>query len=201
MKRIIPTTALLSILLVATVASAQFRDDTVLLTFDVGTVLATSEYSDADVTGNVAGFTLEKVLGGGKFNAGFSVIWLKGDETVKSQDGTEEKITYTSVPFFLTGRWNFLNSSFAANIGLGIGIHSSTRKLHEGTTEELDSTTIGTALSIPIEVAYFVDPDFYLQAVYTPSWMDGTPLRDDIAHSFALGLGFVWGGEQDTSDK
>ena len=139
MKRIIPTAAFLSILLVATVASAQFRDDTVLLTFDVGTVLATSEYSDNDIDGNVAGFTLEKVLGGGKFNAGFSVIWLKGDETVKLQDGTEEKITYTSVPFFLTGRWNFLNSSFAANIGLGIGIHSSTRKLHEGTTEELAS--------------------------------------------------------------
>jgi hypothetical protein len=201
MKRIIPTTALLVVLLAATAASAQFREGTTLLTFDVGTALATSEYSDADVTGNVAGFTLEKVLGGGKFNAGFSVIWLKGDETVKVQDGTEEKLTYTSVPFFLTGRWNFLNSRFAANIGLGIGIHSSTRKLHEGTTEELDSTTIGTALSIPIEVAYFVDPDFFLQAVYTPSWMDGTPLRDDIAHSFALGLGFVWGGEQDTSDK
>ena len=192
MKRIIQTTALLAVLLTATAASAQFREGTVLLTFDVGTVLATSEYSGSDIDGTIAGFTLEKVLGEGKFNAGFSVIWLMGDETVKSQDGTEEKITYSSVPFFLTGRWNFLNSRFAANIGLGIGIHSSTRKLHEGTSEELASTTIGTALSVPIEVAYFIDPDFYLQAVYTPSWMDGTPLRDDIAHSFALGLGFVW---------
>lgn len=196
MKRIIQTTAFLVMLLAATAASAQFREGTVLLTFDVGTILATSDYSDNNIDGNVAGFTLEKVLGGGgKFNVGFSVIWLKGDETVKVQDGTEEKLTFTSVPFFLTGRWNILNSSFAANIGLGIGIHSSTRKLDEGTSEELSSTSIGTALSIPIEVAYFVDPDFYLQAVYTPSWMDGTPLRDDIAHSFALGLGFVWGGE------
>lgn len=192
MKRIIQTTALLAVLLTATAASAQFREGTVLLTFDVGTVLATSEYSGNDIDGTIAGFTLEKVLGGGKFNAGFSVIWLNGDETVKDQDGTEEKITYSSVPFFLTGRWNFLNSRFAANIGLGIGIHSSTRKLHEGTSEEVASTTMGTALSVPLEVAYFIDPGFYLQAVFTPSWMDGTPLRDDIAYSFALGLGFVW---------
>ena len=195
MRKIIQTTALLAVLLTATAASAQFRGGTTLLTFDVGTLVATSDYSSEDVTGTIAGFTVEKVLGSGNFSAGLSVIWLKGDETVKIQDGTEEKLTYSSVPFVLTGRWNFLNSSFAANIGLGIGIHSSTRKLHEGTTEELSSTTIGTALSLPIEVAYFVDPDFYLQAVYTPSWMDGTPFRDDIAHSFALGLGFVWGGE------
>ena len=195
MKRIIPTTVLLAVLLAAATASAQFREGTTLLTFDVGTLVATSEYSSEDVTGTVAGFTVEKVLGGGTFNAGLAVIWLKGDETVKIQDGTEEKLTYTSVPFFLTGRWNFLNSRFAANIGLGIGIHSSTRKLHEGTSEELSSTTIGTALSIPIEVAYFVDPEFYLQAVYTPNWMNGTALRDDMAHSFALGLGFVWGGQ------
>jgi len=201
MKRILPAIALLAVVLTATSASAQFREDAVLLTFDAGTVIATSELTGNDVTGNGAGFTLEKVLSGGKFNIGFSLFWTWADEFAEIRTGTEDKITFTSVPFLFTGRFNFLNSRFAANIGLGIGLHSSSRKLFEGSSDEYTSTTTGMAFSLPVEAAYFLDPDLYVQFIYTPSWMDTSPLRDELAHTFALGIGFQWGADQVTSAK
>ena len=188
-------------LFTATAVWAQFREDAVLLTFDAGAVIATSELSGNSVTGNGAGFTLEKVLDGGKFNVGFSLFWTWADELAEIQAGTEDKITFTSVPFMFTGRFNFLNSRFAANIGLGIGLHSSTRKIFEGTTDERASTTTGMALSLPVEAAFFLDPDLYIQFIYTPNWMDTSPLRDELAHSFGLGIGFQWGADQTTSAR
>ena len=99
------------------------------------------------------------------------------------------------MPSLFTGRYNFLNSRFAANIGIGLGIHTSTKAVYEGTIEERSTTTSGLAFSIPVEVAYFLDPDLYLQLIYTPSWMTTTELRDDLAHTIAGGIGFQWGSD------
>jgi len=193
MKRILSAVALLGVLLIAATASAQFRDKAVLLTLGAGPVLASDADTGDKINGNVAGFTLEKVLADGKFNAGFSIIWMWADGTVTNEDQSQTRVSVSGVPFMLTGRYNFLNSKFTANIGLGLGIHTTTRYLEEGTIQERSTTTSGMAVSIPVELAYFLDPDMYLQVTYSPSWMNTTPLRDDLAHSFALGIGFQWG--------
>jgi len=105
-------------------------------------------------------------------------------------------VTYSSTPFRLTGRWNFLNSKFAANVGLGLGIHTSTRKLYEGTIDEISTTTSGLDVGLPITLAYFLDPGFYLTAIYSPTYMSGSFADDDFAHGFMFGLGFQWGVEE-----
>jgi len=183
---------LLTVLLVAGTASAQYREDGFLVTFNAGAVEATSEVTGEGISGNSAGLTFEKVLKDARFSAGVSIIWLWADEMVEINPGTSEKVTVSSVPFVMTARYNFLNSKFAANIGLGLGVHSSTIKRNEGTVTERSSTSTGFALSLPVTVAYFLAPDFYLQFIYTPSWMDGTPLRDDLAHSINVGIGSQW---------
>jgi hypothetical protein len=196
MKRILSAAALLGLLFAATVASAQFRDDAFLLTIGYGASRANLDESNDDIKGTAGGFTAEKVLLDGKLNAGLTIYWLSADEAVLLEgDTTTSPFSYSGVPFMLTGRWNFLNSRFAANVGLGVGVHSSTRYLYKGTSNERKSDTSGMAFAIPVELAYFLDPDFYLQFTYSPNWMRTTPLRDDFAHSFALSLGFQWGGE------
>ena len=192
MKRTLSAITLLAVMILATTASAQFQDKGFLLTLNAGTIVATSERSDESINVNSAGFTLEKVLDGGRFSVGASFIWLWADEVTEVITGDPQKVTYSAAPFVFTGRWNFLNSRFAANIGLGIGVHTSTQKLDEGTTDEISSSVTGMAMSVPVTAAYFLAPDFYLQVVFTPSWMNTTPMRDDLAYSINAGLGFQW---------
>ena len=68
-------------------------------------------------------------------------------------------------------------------------------KLYAGTSDEKTESFTGMALGIPIGAALYLSEDFYLQGTYTLSYMGTTPLRDDIAHSFMLGLGFQWDNE------
>ena len=197
MNRILSATALVAVLLTASAASAQYRDGAVLLTVNAGSVIGTSDLTDNSITGNAAGFTLEKVLADGRFNAGFSIIWVSADEFADLREGQQDKVTYSSVPFVITGRYNLLNSRFTANIGLGIGLHTSSRALFEGTIEERSSSASSMALSLPVQVAYFVDPDLYFQFIYTPTWMSTSAFKDDMAHTFAGGIGFQWGNDED----
>ena len=46
-----------------------------------------------------------------------------------------------------------------------------------------------------LTAAFFLDPDFYLNFVYSPTWMSSSLVEDNMAHAFMLGLGFQWGAE------
>lgn len=195
MKRLILAIALMTLALMATTAFAQYRDGAVLLTLDAGGTSAKSTYSGDMVNGTAAGITFDKVISDGKFNVGASLVWLKSDETVEIDEGETGTVDYSSTPFRLTGRWNFLNGRFAANVGLGLGIHQSTRKLYEGTVDERSETVSGFNFGVPVTVSYFLDPDFYLTAIYSPTWMNGSYADGDLAHAMMFGLGFQWGAD------
>jgi len=193
MKRNLSAAVLLAVLLMAAGASAQYRDGAVLLTVNAGANRATSDLSGDGVDGIAAGFTLEKVLADGRFNAGFSIFWVQSEEVIQVDEDQWNRVNYSSVPFVMTGRYNFLNSRFAANIGLGIGLHTSTRSVYEGTIEERSTSVSAMALNVPLEIAYFLDPDLYIQLIYTPTWMSASYVQDNMVHTFAGGLGFQWG--------
>lgn len=196
MTRMITFALLLVLILTSTTALAQYREGAVLVTLDAGGTMAKSNYSGDMVNGTAAGFTFDKVLADGKFNVGASLVWLQSDETAEIEEGETGKVTYSSTPFRLTGRWNFLNGKFAANVGLGLGIHTSNRKLYEGTVDEKSESVSGFNFGVPVTVAFFLDPDFYLTAIYSPSWMSGSYADGDLAHALMFGLGFQWGASQ-----
>jgi hypothetical protein len=195
MKRLIPVITLLALILMTSTAFAQYRDGAVLLTLDAGGSMSKSTYSGDSLNGTAAGFAIDKVLGDGKFTFGGSLTWLRTEETVVIEDDKTGDVTYSSTPFRLNGRWNFLNGKFAANIGVGLGIHTSTVKLYEGTIDERSGTTSALNIGLPITIAYFLDPDFYLTAIYSPNWMSSSYTEDDFAQAVMFGLGFQWGAE------
>lgn len=195
MKRLILVTTLLVLVLMTSTAFAQYREGAVLLTLDAGATMAKSAYTGDSLKGTAAGFTLDKVLKDGTFVLGGTIAWLQADETVVIEDDQSGDVTYSSVPFRLTGRWNFLNSKFAANIGLGLGIHTSTRSVFKGTIDEKSVTTSAFNVGIPITISYFLDPDFYLTAIYAPTWMTDAFTEDDFSQALMFGLGFQWGAD------
>lgn len=195
MKRLLPAITLLALTLMASTAFAQYRDGAVLLTLDAGGTQSKSTYSGDYLSGTAAGFAIDKVLGDGKWTFGGSLTWLRTEETVTIEDGKSGDVVYSSTPFRLNGRWNFLNGRFAANVGMGLGIHTSTIKLYEGTIDERSSTTSAFNIGLPVTIAYFLDPDFYLTAIYSPNWMTSSFTENDFAHAVMFGLGFQWGAE------
>jgi len=197
MKRLLPVITLLILILMTSTAFAQYRDSAVLLTLNAGGAMGKSTYSGENLKGTAAGFTIDKVLGDGKFIFGGSLTWLRTEETVDIEDGKSGDVTYSSTPFRLNGRWNFLNGRFAANIGLGLGIHTSTIKLYEGTIDERSGTTSSFNFGVPITISYFLDPDFYLTAIYSPNWMSSSYTEDDFGQAVMFGLGFQWGAEKE----
>ena len=140
-------------------------------------------------------FTFEKVISDGNVSVGIAIPYIFADETVSVSGYDPEKITYSGTPVMLTCKYNIFNGRFAAYAGAGIGVHWSSLKRHEGTVDEVSSSFTGMALGVPVGVAFFLAEDLYLQGVYSLSYMSTTPLRDDIAHGFLLGLGFQWGKE------
>ena len=197
MKRLLPVITLFALILMTSTAFAQYRDGAVLLTLNAGGSLAKSNYSGDSLEGTAAGFTIDKVLGDGKFIFGGSLTWLRTDETVDIEDGKSGDVTYSSTPFRMNGRWNFLNGRFAANIGVGLGIHTSTITIYEGTVDERSGTTSAFNFGLPVTIAYFLDPDFYLTAIYSPNWMSSSYTEDDFAQAVMFGLGFQWGAEKE----
>lgn len=198
MKRILFVAALLGLLFSAATAAAQYREKAVLLTLGAGWSSTQLKNSGEKISGSAAGFTLEKVLEGGKFNLGFTFSWLSAaDDVVLEGDTTPSPVSFSSMPFMITGRWNFLNSRFAGNLGLGFGFYNANLFLYEGTIEERKSTETGISVTIPLQFVYFVDPDVYLQASYIPAIMTASSISDDLAHNAILAIGFQWGGKKD----
>jgi opacity protein-like surface antigen len=195
MKRLILFVVLAGLMVSAGGAQAQYKDQAVLLTLSGGALLTTSDVSGQSITGNAANFTFEKVVSEGKVSVGIAIPYIFADETVTVSGQVPEKITYSGTPVMLTCKYNILNGRFAAYAGAGIGVHWSSLKRHEGTVDEVSSSFTGMALGVPVGVAFFLAEDLYLQGVYSLSYMSTTPLRDDIAHGFMLGLGFQWGTE------
>ena len=196
MKRHIPVIILIALVLMTTTAFGQYREGAVQLTLDAGAAMMNSPYSGGTLNGSAAGFAIDKTLKDAKFSLGGSLTWIRAEETVVIEDDKSGDVTYSSVPFRMTGRWNFLNSRFAANIGLGFGIHTSTLQLFAGTVDERSTTTSALSIGLPITAAFFLDPDFYLNFVYSPTWMSSSLVEDNLAHAFMLGLGFQWGAEE-----
>jgi hypothetical protein len=195
MKRLIVALALAGFIFSTGGALAQYRDDATLFTINVGGI--TGEYSDTgeSMTGNVAGLTLERVLSDGKVSVGISLAFAIADDDVTAEDSETVNVDFSGSPVLLTCKYNILNGRFAGYAGAGLGIHWSSLKTDAGTIDEVSNNFTGMAFSIPVGIAYFLDPDFYLQAVYNLSIMTTTPLTDDLHHSLALGLGFQWGKE------
>ena len=198
MKRILSTAALIGVLFVAATASAQYREGSVLLTLGAGSSFTKLEDSGDQISGSAAGFTLEKVLAGGKATMGFTLYWLSASDDVTLEgDTTTSPVSYSATPFAITGRYNFLNSRFAANVGLGLGFYTSKLYEHEGTVDQRQRSASGMSFSLPIGMAYFLDPDMYLQFSYVPSIMTASALSEDLSHTVVLVAGFQWGGKKD----
>jgi opacity protein-like surface antigen len=195
MKRLVFILALAACLMAAGSALAQYRNDAVLFSINVGGVQASGKESGKTISGNTADFFLEKVLADGKVAVGFSVPYIFADETLTNEDGESVDLEFGGVPFLLTTKYNIFNGKFAGYVGAGIGIHSSTLKTNAGTTEEYSKTFTGMAFGIPVGITYFLDPDFYLAATYNFRSMSGAPISDGLSHSLTLGLGFQWGAE------
>ncbi len=198
MKRILSAIVLLGLLFTAATAFAQYREGAVLLTLGAGSSFTKLEDSGDQISGTAAGFTLEKVLAGGKATMGFTLYWLSASDDVTLEgDTTTSPVSYSSTPFAITGRYNFLNSRFAANVGLGLGFYTSKFYLYEGTTEQIQRSQSGMSFSLPIGMAYFLDPDMYLQISYVPSIMTASSLTDDLSQTVVLVAGFQWGADKD----
>ena len=193
MKRLIFILALAGFVVSAGGAAAQYRDDTVLFTLNAGALVAKSNETGGDMTGNTAGFTLEKVLVDGKVSAGISIPFLFAEETISVEGSDPVEVDFSGTPVLLTCKYNFLNGRFAAYVGGGIGIHWSTLKTDAGTSDERSSQSTGMAFSLPVGVAYFLDDDFYIQGNYVLGYMSTTPLRDNMSQAITLGMGFQWG--------
>jgi len=193
MTRLILLVALAGLMVSAGGAQAQFKDRAVLLTLSAGAATSTSEESGGSITGNAANFTLEKVVSGGMISVGISIPYIYADGTVEEPGNDPNDIAFRGTPFLLTCKYNFINGRFAAYAGAGIGVHWSNLKQHAGTVDEVSQDFTGMAFGIPVGIAYFLAEDLYLQGVYSLSYMNTTPLRDNMAHAFMLGLGFQWG--------
>ncbi len=193
MKRLILLAILAGLMVSAGGAQAQFKDRAVLLTLGAGAVTSTSEESGGSLTGNAANFTFEKVVSGGKVSVGISIPYIYADATVEDPELGPLDIAFRGTPFLLTCKYNFLNGRFAAYAGAGIGVHWSNMKQNAGTVDEVSQDFTGMAFGIPVGIAYFLTEGLYLQGVYSLSYMNTTPLRDNMAHAFMLGLGFQWG--------
>jgi len=193
MKRLILLAALAGLMVSAGGALAQYRDKAELLTLGAGAIKSNIEECGKSLTGNAANFTFEKVLSGGQLSVGIAIPVIIADETVVVPEGDSTNISFRGTPFLLTCKYNLLNGRFAAYAGAGIGVHWSSMKTNAGTVDEVSENYTGMALGIPVGIAYFLSEGLYLQGIYSLSYMSTTPIRDNLAHAFMLGLGFQWG--------
>lgn len=195
MKRAIWVLVLATCTVTAGGAFAQYRDDATVFTVNAGTLMG--EYSDTgeSMSGTIAGMTLERLMSDGRVSVGISLAFAVADDDVTVDGSDPFNVEFSGTPVLLTCKYNFLNGRFAAYAGAGLGIHWSSLKTDAGTSDEVSNGYTGMAFSIPVGIAYFLDPEFYIQATYNLSLMTTTPLTDDMHHAFSLGLGFLWGKE------
>jgi hypothetical protein len=182
-------------LLAAGTAVAQIGQGDGLLTLNGGYVLGSSAATDQTIDGGMISLTFEKLDSPSPISFGFNIGYASASGD--SGSGTSRVETSTnSVPVYAGAKFWLGKSKIQGYLGVAIGMYFSWLNSEIVATGESFSSVekTGFGLGVPIGGTFSIGETVFINANYTLNWLwDNELLKDDLLHSFNLGLGFKLG--------
>ena len=182
-------------LLAAGTAVAQIGQGDGLLTFNGGYVTASSAATDQTIDGGMISLTYEKLDWENPVSFGINIGYASASGDSGSGSSRVETST-KSVPVYLGGKYWLGKSKIQGYLGVAIGVYFSWLNRENVATGESFSSVerTGFGLGVPIGGTFAIGETVFINANYTLNWLwENELLKDDLLHSFNLGLGFKLG--------
>jgi opacity protein-like surface antigen len=193
MTRVIALFIGLAVVLTAGAGYAQLRDDANLLTGNISYVLAKSADTEETKDGAGFGFIYEKVHDNRQWSFGFGLSLQKAEESF-TEDSVDYRSNYSN--FDVSLRMRFFGapeSRITPYIGLGLGVRFSGVSLATA-TDDIDDSSNGLSVTVPIGLLFFVSDSVYLDASYTYNFLGNSKyVANNMQHLFSLGIGVQLG--------
>jgi hypothetical protein len=182
-------------LLAAGTAVGQIGQGEGLLTFNGGYVTASSAVTDRTIDGGVISVTFERLDWKSPFSVGFNIGYASASGDSGSGNSRVETST-NSIPVYVGGKYWLGKSKIQGYLGAAIGVYFSWLDREVVATGESFSSIekTGFGLGVPAGGTFSIGETVFINANYTLNWLwDNELLKDDLLHSFNLGLGFKLG--------
>jgi hypothetical protein len=182
-------------LLAAGAAVAQIGPGDGLLTINGGYVTGSSAATDQTIDGGMISLTYEKR----DWSNPLSVVINIGYASASGDSGSGSSRVETStnsIPVYFGGKYWLGKSKIQGYLGAAIGVYFSWLNREVVATGESFSSIekTGLGLGVPIGGTFSIGETVLINANYTLNWLwENELIKDDLLHSFNLGLGFRLG--------
>ena len=183
--------SVLTLVLLAVAATAVMAEpipDKWMLTPRFGYVFMTSNDDGESFDGMAASLAIEHNIYGQHYALGLMTGYGWATDEITPTEGEAFDIDHTSIPILATFKYMFGNMRWTGHLGFGAGVHISSTKAPEVTSQE-ESVT-GFAMSVPLGVMFWVTENININIAYQYNWMLSSYLSDDASQSANLGIGF-----------
>ncbi len=176
-------------------AAAQFDPGATVVTLNVNYATGKIESNENRYDGWGFSGTFEKMLTDNQWSVAFTAAWLTSSLTnTDNVSGATVQTDISTVPVFISGRYNTGNRSVRAYLGLGLGMAAAWVNTSVLDTNGLQSystkTDPGVAMAIPLGLWIRLSDKAYVNINYTPYFAFRNDIIDGATHILSLGFTF-----------
>ena len=194
----IRTLTFIIIILISSLSSAQLKQDSWLMTLNVGYAPLKSSVTKQSIGGYTVNITIEKLRGNTQWAFGGNLAFFKADDELMLSDGGEKVYSSISITaIFLTAKYFITTTEVTTYIGFGLGVNFSNNDLSASGFYDLQgnelagsSSLTSLALSSTLGLNWFVSKSIFLGLNVIPIWTEKTFFDSNLNWLFNLAVGF-----------
>ena len=176
-----------AVLLLSSLAFAQFKPGSTLITINAGPSFIEAKDSGKSLNTFAVSVSVDKSGSEKPLAGSIYCAYIRGQEDV---DGIfVDHINYRTMPLIFEGKYLFGSPIVKAYANAGAGLQFSQIDKYIGKDRFVDHDT-GIALDLGAGVNWFVNEDLALNASYRFFWLDNQYYTSGIAHVLTFGMSF-----------
>jgi hypothetical protein len=191
---------LATLLLSASSAFAQLERGSTLWTLNLGYAPLKSATTGNSLEGWTFNSTVEKLVGDGNWALGMNLAFFWSEDEILFTPGVKAGQSTSSIALYGTLKYLIdTPSNWTPYLGLGLGVHSSTRDFAIAgffDIQDTDNLVVGTeslssfALALPFGINYFPGSKTFVGLNVTPIWTEKSFYDTDVNWLLNFSLGF-----------
>jgi outer membrane protein W len=176
---------------------AQVEPGDAVMTVNLGYAVSNFAGTDITVDGGQISLAYEKLDWGKPASFGFAIAYmsLQGEDDV-TPVSNRTRTSIQSLPLYLGGKYWLGQSKIQGYLGVALGVYFSWLEITLAQTGEEVSRSSATdfGIAVPLGGTLSISQSMFINANYTLNWLwDSRFLKDDLLHTFNVGLGWKLG--------
>lgn len=194
----IRTLTFIIIILISSLSSAQLKQDSWLMTLNVGYAPLNSSVTEQSIGGYTVNIAIERLRGETPWAFGGNLAFFSADDELVLSDSGEKIYSSISVTaVFLTAKYFITKTKITTYIGFGVGVNFSNNDVSASGIDDLQGNEVAgsrsltsIAFSLPLGVNWFVSKSIFLGLNVIPIWTEKSFFDSDLNWLFNLAVGF-----------